>query len=340
MNFCTSFADIPKQISERLDKAPVFYSESYEKNVLLRGQSVIYVWSDSRILFARVRKELFLKAALLECEPYLYNSEICEDEKSFLDEAMRTLKKTGVQWTITTNTARFQAYPNRARTILSGNHIIDLSLSEEELWARVHSKHRNSIRRGEKAEMLLDIGGVELVERYTPLANETYARSGQSETPASYYRAVIEGLDGQSLIMLLSKEGELQAGGMFLYSDAAAYYLHGASIGRPEPGSTNFLLWRTIMLMKEKGVKEFSFVGYHVGAEEGSKLDGIQKFKERFGGRLESCYSFKFIQSRAFYGLYCLAMRIRSKKPFKKYQDAIDEQLDRYPELNGKEDKK
>ncbi len=334
MNFCAHFNEIPKNIADKLDNAPLFYSEDYEKNTIARGQQMFYVWSECRILAARSKKELFLRAALLEAEPFAYENAECEDEKEFLNGAMDCLKQCGVQWTTTTNTARFQSYPKGAYTILSGNHIIDLTLSEEELWSKMHSKHRNTVRRGEKAGMELVLGGEELAEQYTPLSNETYARSGKGADSSNYYKMLVRHLENRSLISLISKEGELQAGGMFLYSKAAAYYLHGASIGRPEPGSTNFMLWSVVMEMKAKGVREFSFVGYHVGAEEGSKLDGIQKFKERFGGELESCYSFRYVQKPFFYKLYCLAMQIKAKKPFKKYKDAIDEQIESYPELN------
>lgn len=337
MNICSSVKQLPKEIAKKLSEAPVFYSEEYERNVLSRGQVPLYLWSDGRILFARVKKQAFIKAALLESEPYLYDETIAVDEKCFLNSAMESLKKSGVQWTITTNTARFQSYPDGAETILSGNYIIDLTLSEEELWTNVHSKHRNSIRRGEKCEMLFEQGGEELIGRYTSIANETYARSGQSGNSSKYYSSIIKELQYKSLVTMLSKEGVAQAGGVFLYSEAAAYYLHGASISRPEPGSTNYLLWKTIMMMRDKGVKEFSFVGYHVDAEPGSKLDGIQKFKERFGGHLENCYSFKCIHKPIFYKAYCLAMSFKSGNIFKKYKDHIDEQVDKYPELNGKE---
>lgn len=336
MNYCKKFNDLPLEIKDKIPKAPLFFSREYENNVISRGQGMIYIWSETRIIAARIRKQLFLKAALLESEPFIYSDQGTETEKSFLNGAMATLKKLGIQWTLTTNTARFQDYPDNAKTVLSGNHIMDLTLSEEELWANMHSKHRNTVRRGEKGEMNLKFGGLELVEEYTPIANETYARSQKSGSTADYYKSVIDKLEDNSLMAIICKEGEIQAGGMFLFSPAIAYYLHGASISRPEPGSTNYLLWQSIMKFKEMGVREFSFVGYHVDAEPGSKLDNIQKFKERFGGRLESCYSFRYVQKPFFYKLYCFAMQCLAKKPFAAYKDTIDEQIDKYPELNRK----
>ena len=334
MNFCFGFINIPDKIKEALNKAPLFFGEAFEKNVNYRGQQMFYAWDDERIFCARVRKQLFFKVAILDCEPFLYGEGKNIEEKEFLNQVVSILKQQKIQWVITTNTARFQSYPKEAKTIKSGNHIIDLANSYEQLWANMHSKHRNSVKRGEKAGMELITGGLELIEEYTPLANETYARSGEKASSSSYYKSIIEGIEEQSFIMLLKKDGVLQAGGMFLYNQNTAYYLHGASIARPEPGSTNYLLWKAIENVKEKGTKEFSFVGYHVNAEEGSKLDGIQKFKERFGGALEYCYSFKCVLNPFVYKLFCLIMRIKSGKIFRKYKDHIDEQIKSFPELN------
>lgn len=340
MDYCNAFEKLPKFIVEKLKDAPLFFSKDYEQNVHDRGQKNLYIWSSSIILVARIRKQWFMQAALLECEPFVYNVIETEDVTSFLNEAMKILKKVGVQWTITTNTARFHYYPEKAKTILSGNYIIDLTLPEDQLWQNVHSKHRNSIRRGEKGGIEMTCGHEDLINQYTFLSNETYQRSGQATTSREYYAGLIKHLNNNSLIALACKEGIEQAGGMFLYNSACAYYLHGASTFRPEPGSTNYLLWEIIKQMKEKGVKEFSFVGYHVNAEPGSKLEGIQNFKERFGGKLENCYSFKYIQSCFFYKLYCFIMRLKSKNILKKYRDHIDQQIDQYPELNKKVDKK
>ncbi len=335
MNFCASYDEIPENLKGMLiENANIFYQKSYEENVLCRKQRLYYIWSDNNILVARVKQELFLKAAILESEPYTYHSG-GESMKAFLNEAMDILKRKGVQWTICATTARFQEYPDESFVAPTGNHIIDLTCTEELLWKNVHSKHRNSIRRGEKSEIELKIGGKELLDAYVPIANETYGRSGISSSSNAYYRGLMEKLDNNIIIFLAYKEKEIQAGGMFYYNQEIAYYLHGASIRRPEPGTTNYLLWKAILYFKKMGVRNFSFVGYHFDPEPGSKLEGIQRFKERFGGILEKSYNFRFEQCPIAYRVYCFAMQIKNGKPFEKYQDAIDMQIKKYPELNG-----
>ena len=279
-----------------------------------------------------MKKVLFAKGAVLETEPHIMKNG--GNEQEFLSDAMKALGKSGVQWTVCATTARFQSFPMGAIVVPCGNYIIDLSLSEEELFKNVHSKHRNTIRRGEKAELELKIGHEELIEDYAKTAIETYERSGKSSVGYSYYKSLTDGLNDESVYFVIYKDGKVQSGALFYYNTQVAYYLHGASINRPEPGATNYLMWRAILYFKEKGVKEFSFVGYRFDPDEGSKLEGIQRFKERFGGQLEKSYNFRVVQNKMVYKMYCLATQIKAKKPFEKYKDAIDEQIEKYPELN------
>jgi lipid II:glycine glycyltransferase (peptidoglycan interpeptide bridge formation enzyme) len=48
-------------------------------------------------------------------------------------------------------------------------------------------------------------------------------------------------------------------------------------------GSSNLLQWEIIKKLKSLGVREYDFVGGRVEVPKGSKLEGIQRFKQRFG---------------------------------------------------------
>lgn len=330
--FSEGYNGLPVKIKSELRLSNLFFSEEYERNVNSRHQKLYYIWSECYVLVARIKSQLFLKAAVLESEPYKYSEG--EEEKLFLMNSMKELKKHGVQWTICATTARFQDYPSDCVVVPCGNFLVDLTRTEDELWKNIHSKHRNSIRRGEKAGIEIRKGNMDLLDDYVKLSIETYLRTSDSTVGFSYYKGLVQELDDNSIIFIADKEGVPQSGGMFYYNNCIAYYLHGASVSRPEPGATNYLLWKAMMFFKERGVKLFSFVGYHYDPEPGSKLDGIQKFKERFGGELERSYNFRYVQNFFFYRLYCFAMQVKGKKPFIKYEDAIDKQLSKYSELN------
>ncbi|MCQ2211398.1 MAG: peptidoglycan bridge formation glycyltransferase FemA/FemB family protein [Paludibacteraceae bacterium] len=336
IRFSDGYDKLPEAIKKLTKNTNLFFTREYEINVHERKQRLYYIWSDAFVLVVRVKKQMFLKAAVLESEPYRYKEG--EDEKEFITSSMLELKKHGIQWTVCAPTARVKEYPQYAKVVPSGNYIVNLLRSEEEIWANVHSKHRNSIRRGEKANLEIKIGGLNLLNAYIPISIETYARSSQQSSGYEYYKGILSKLDDNVLIFLAFKEGKAQAGGMFYYNNQVAYYLHGASINGSEPGSANYLLWTAMMYFKKMGVREFSFVGYHFNPEPGSKLEGIQRFKERFGGQLENSFNFRYEQNVLAYRLYGRIRQFKSRKPFDKYKDAIDLQVEKYPELNGGEE--
>lgn len=334
MNYSSNYKDIPDSVKNRLAGANMFYTPNYEKNVILRGQSVLYLWDEAFILVARIRKRSIFKVSILDTEPYAFFEG--SNEQLFLDKAMQVLKENKVSWSFNNTTSRFHTYPHHSSVVPSGDYILDLTLSEDALWNNVHSKHRNSIRRGEKDGLEIIIGGEDLLKEYVPLSNETYERSNVSDGGYDYYKGLIEGLGDFSRIMLVKNKEEVQSGCMFYYNQSMAYYVHGASIRRPSPGATNYLLWKAVLYFKEMGVEKFSFVGYHYQPEEGSKLEGIQRFKERFGGPLEDCYNFRHVHNKLIYNIYCLFMQFKNCHVFSKYQDSIDKQIKKYhyTELN------
>ena len=106
-------------------------------------------------------------------------------------------------------------------------------------------------------------------------------------------------------------------GGLQLGSPVASQQTHqggrdGAEIGTPLSGAMNFLQWEAIRLFQQLGVKRYDFVGVRIAPKKGSKQEGLKMFKERFGGRLEQGYMWKYALRPLPYHLYCLAARLRS----------------------------
>lgn len=334
MNIAKNYNELSINLVEKFHNGNIFFSEEYEKNVKYRKQSIIYLWNDNYAISIRIKKELFLKAGIFMTEPLCIGIYDKNTEKEFIDEVVKELKKANIQWIICDRTSRFQIYPTDSKVVLNGNHIIDLTQSEDELWNNVHTKHRNVIKRAKKDGVEIRFGGMELLIEYVPIANITYARSKKKDAGYNYYKSILTELENKSLVVLALKDDEVQAGGIFFYNEAIGYYIHGASKDRPYIGSANLLLWETMLYLKKLSVKEFSFVGYHHNAEPDSKLHGIQRFKERFGGSLEISYNFKVINDKLLHSFYCLVMQLKSENKLKKYRDAIDEQLHEFPELN------
>jgi aminoglycoside 3-N-acetyltransferase len=88
------------------------------------------------------------------------------------------------------------------------------------------------------------------------------------------------------------------------------------------------LNWTTIQLLKKKGVKRYDFVGARLSHIAGSKLEGIQQFKRRFGAELEEGFLWKkdldIFDCMVFDELVRFSYKLKKQSPL---LDIIDEEI-------------
>jgi len=303
---------LPRQVLAKLETANVFYSEEWFGYTKARGEKLCYLYNDRYIMEIRVKSVLFLSGGLLDSEPFcLAGEDSLEAQSAFLEEVCRHLKRRRkIHWIQTDTAASFRIYPKGAFTFGTGTYMLDLEHNtEEELFKLVHSKNRNMIRRGEREGVELVREGAHLIEDYKMLEDRVWERSHRGTRPLSYYKTLLSHMPNTSTLVMGYKDGEPQAGGLFLYSQAMAYYFHGASKDHPVPGAHNYLIWEEILWMKARGVKMLNFVGYRRKREEDptSKQYGIQKFKEKFGGSILETYDFRYTVSPLMFFIYRVA---------------------------------
>ena len=89
----------------------------------------------------------------------------------------------------------------------------------------------------------------------------------------------------------------------------------------------NLLHWTAMTDMKTRGVKEYDFVGARVNPPLGSKLETIQRFKERFGATMWQGYLWRYPLKPMRYGAFRLFARANSFMHGATYKgDIIDEE--------------
>lgn len=333
-----SWDDLPFEIKEKIEEAPLFYTKDYEQYLRANNQ-VLYFYGLGYLQVVCVHEVAkIFKYAIFPTEPFNYltisNEESTSAEFLFLNELINEFKRMKIHWTsVTPASTVFMSYPEKSLRIPWGNYIIDLNQSEDDLFKNVTSKHRNMIRRGEKSEIEVKYGGIELLSDYLLLDSQTWERSGVTVSHEAEYRRYLECLPNNAIIGIAYKDSVPQCGLLGLYSKACFYYQFGASAHKPEPGSTHYLQWKTILKMKEAGVKQYSFVGCRIDVDKDSKLSNIQHFKSGFGGTLVQSYLFKCDLNKFKVWLFKLLLYIKSGKYPK---DAIDQEISKWKELNEK----
>lgn len=326
---------LPEEVIGKLDGANVYFSMEYEKYIHGEPSLAVYIYNEALIQVVSVHTigGRFRTASLLS-EPFWLQPE--QDEsvlKAFLDEVVLALKKEfKIHWVnVTPAGSLFQAYPTNSQRIRFGNYIIDLTQDEETLMAKMDSKHRNMVRRGERGGVEVKFGGVELLEDYISVDKQTWERNGQNVDHTRFYKRYIELLTPNVVVAVAYKDGVPQCGLIGAYNGQMFYYMFGASAHKPEPGATHYMQWQNILRMKQLGVSSYSFVGCRLNEDKNSKYHNIQHFKKGFGGELHECYLFRVTLNKPMRWLFNMLMLVRTKK---KQEDVIDQELHKWQDIN------
>lgn len=327
LNVAKEYRNVPKTIRQKMNEANIYYSEIYYENEKKQSE-VYYIYDNAEILILLIQKKLFFRFAVLPTEPCVFGENV--DIVNFLDEMVLLGKSVfKVDWIGSTGvTALFPAAPKTAQTIPFGSYIIDLSLSEEKIWADMHSKHRNVIRKAEKDGVIIQAGGTELLEDYCRLDEVTWKRSGETKKLFPVYQKLLTNYKGYAVLyMAYSEDGEPQGGAVFLKNKAMSYYLYGASKNSPTTGAMNYLHWTAIRDFKKEGIRQYNFVGCRINEDLDSKYHGIQRFKKRFGGALFVGKMFKVIVRPYRYKLFRFLQCVKQGHVV---EDIIDQEIDKW----------
>lgn len=267
-----------------------------------------YFIENDMILPFVIRKKSFFK--WIQLDSVVYGTRSAKETTVFLDNMVKYVRdKMSVSHIMSTNTAIFNAYPTSSDYCKFGTYLVDLSLSEDELFRNLHSKHRNVIRKAQSDGIVVEHGPDKAIDAIN-LMQETFSRQNKVSGLGLSMIKQMEPL-GDMVDYWIAKdtEGGLQGSAIFFWNKGGScYYMHGGSTAHTKPGAMNLLMWEAMKCMKERGVKTFDFVGARLTTEPGSKLEGIQRFKSRFGAEMKVGYMFRTIVNKPYYFLYRFAI--------------------------------
>ena len=162
---------------------------------------------------------------------------------------------------------------------------IPLDKSVEALWEGLHSKHRNSIRKGQKEGLRLVKN--EDIDTFIDLLKSTYANQAEKAPNYVYIKNTYEVLAAQGLASLyFAYHGEQALTGALLFSYGKyCYYAFGGTVPN-NLGAGNFLHWEIMSILQQEGFSKY-FLG-QVASGDGHAanvkfVEGISQFKRRFG---------------------------------------------------------
>lgn len=191
--------------------------------------------------------------------------------------------------------------------------IIDLTLSEEELLAKMHPKTRYNIRLAErKGVTVKEDNSPKAFNEYLKLLLETTKRQGFYAHNEKFHRLQWQILQpaGISHLLVAKHQGKILAAFLLFVFKDSLYYPYGASTREhKELMAPTLLMWEAIKFGKKIGLKKFDLWGdLEPNPPPNHPYYGFHRFKEGFSPKLVE-----------FIGTYDLVI---NPTPYKFYQFA------------------
>lgn len=185
--------------------------------------------------------------------------------------------------------------------------LADLSRTEDELFAGLHSMARRNVRTAQKLGVVA--GRDDDFGAFWEIFTATNERARLGAYPRAYYETLLrEGNahGGEAYLVLSRHQGKALAGGFFLGMGSGTYYLFGGSVrddrvdeaGKPlkDSKAPDAFYWNAMLDAKARGYTLFDFWGIPRVLDEEKHSFGVFKMK------------LKFSEQRAWYPAYDLPL--------------------------------
>jgi len=165
--------------------------------------------------------------------------------------------------------------------------LVNLGQSEEDILKQMKPKGRYNIKVAEKHGVAVRTSRD--VSEFFKIFVETTGRDGFRGHDQEYYQSMLDRLGKNAVLYLAELDCEVIAGIIVtFYKDTAIYYFGASSSKHREAMAPYLLQWRAMLDAKERGCRTYDLFGVSPEGDTQHPWAGITKFKEKFGGELQS----------------------------------------------------
>ena len=159
-------------------------------------------------------------------------------------------------------------------------YLIDLRLSEEQLWQNLSSEKRKSIKKAEKDGLTIEESNDK--KRIYDLVLKSLTRNEKAKNADIIEKLLRDFANEQNSMAFISKSNgqDLAAAFCIKYGDKVMYLFGGFDEQNKHHGAHVSCMWHCILTAKKLGLKYFDF--------EGSMNQSIERYFREFGGEIKS----------------------------------------------------
>lgn len=165
---------------------------------------------------------------------------------------------------------------------------IDVNKTDDELMTSYHSKARYSVRSSIKSGAVCRVGGREDIPVFCELLANTAKKDGFTARGCEYFYDMYDAMGKECFkVFVVEYEGTPIAASVLLKFGKKTWHMYAGSSDEYKETSPNFLMqWEMQRWSRDNGAFLYDMRGI---AGEGDKLtpiEGLVRFKKRFGGEL------------------------------------------------------
>jgi lipid II:glycine glycyltransferase (peptidoglycan interpeptide bridge formation enzyme) len=179
--------------------------------------------------------------------------------------------------------------------------ILDLTMSDDELWHGFSEHHRRKIKKADKHSLILEelctVDAMRQFRRLQIISSDRRLQRGENIglLDDTYYEDIVKRYFEKNLgkIFLLIYENEAVSGALVSLYAGRAYYVYGGSSDTGfQMNAPALLFWKILSRCRDLGCREFNLGGVPASSvSEEAQSHGLYRFKAGFGGRQVKCLS-------------------------------------------------
>lgn len=193
--------------------------------------------------------------------------------------------------------------------------IIDLQKSKEEILANMKQKWRYNIKVAEKNDVTCKLveKTIENIKSFYEIFTQTTSRDSFAWNSLEYYTQFLKNIPWAELILVYKNE-EAIAGGIFVFDTEVSLYYYGASSNKYRNAMAPYLLqWHAITHAKSVGSHLYDFLWVASPDEKNSSLAWVTDFKKKLTTDIrEISDSYIWVRNKFLYTLIMILRKIKN----------------------------
>ena len=194
---------------------------------------------------------------------------------ALLDRAVKEARAYGCAHLELRHTVQaFPSLPSRRHKVAM---LLRLSERPESEWERLDRKVRNQVRKGEKSNLAVATGGLELLDAFYEVFAHNMRDLGTPVYGRSFFREVLRSLPESTRAFVVSHEGRPVAGSIVHWHGATMEVPWASALRSANPLCANvYLYWQMLKFAIERGMLTFDF-------GRSTPNEGTFHFKKQWG---------------------------------------------------------